>query len=78
MADHTHNHKRGAPGDKQGHNPVNTRPPQEYIVLIGGPTNTFNAWWSDVNLRPGLPDASRLGGFWAAPPAPPPPRALAY
>ena len=70
MAGGQHNHKRGAPGDKQGHNPVNSRPPEEYIVLIGGPTNTFNAWWSDVNLRPGHPDASRLGGFWAAQPAP--------
>lgn len=70
MSDGKFQHKRGAPGDKGGHNPVNTRPPQEHLVIIGGPTNTFNAWWSYVTLRPGVVNRSRYEGFWAAQPKP--------
>lgn len=36
----TKNFKRG----KEHHNPVNTPLPDEYIVLVGGPTNTFNGY----------------------------------
>ncbi|HEY3244330.1 MAG TPA: hypothetical protein VGM03_13370 [Phycisphaerae bacterium] len=66
MAGNKFSHKRGAPGDDSGHNPINSRPAQEYIVIVGGPTNTFNAWWSYVDLRAG----SGSNGFWAAQPAP--------
>ena len=70
MAGEQYRHKRGAPGDNGGDNPLNSRMPQEYIVIVGGPTNTFNAWWSYVDLRDGLQDRSGMGGFWAAQPAP--------
>jgi len=64
MSDGKFNHKRGAPGGSQGHNPINTVLPQEYICLVGGPTNTFNAWWTNVWHK--VKDES----FWAAMPAP--------
>ncbi len=69
MAGNKHNHKRGAPGDRRGHNPINSRPPREHIAIIGGPCNSFNAWWSYVDLQPEYSDGSD-DGFWSAQPAP--------
>ncbi len=48
----TKNFKRG----KDHHNPVNTPLPEEYIVLVGGPTNTFNGYtYLDREQRKYLP-----------------------
>jgi hypothetical protein len=36
--------KRGAAGDKGGHNPINTRPPQEYLCVVGSCSNTYTGY----------------------------------
>jgi hypothetical protein len=36
--------KRGAAHDKGGHNPINSRTPEEYVCVIGSVPNTFNGY----------------------------------
>jgi hypothetical protein len=38
------NFKRGAPGDKGGHNPINSRMPEEYVCVVGSCSNTYNGY----------------------------------
>lgn len=77
MGKKKYNHKRGAPGGKGGHNPINSQPPREHIVIVGGPTNTFNAWWSLVDLKSSHPDSGE-DSFFSAQPAPRTMRELDY
>lgn len=65
----TKNFKRG--GDH--HNPVNTKLPEEYVVLVGSPTDTYKGW-ANMEGYPktvaGVPRYLREGGgthdiYWA-------------
>lgn len=52
--------KRGAPGDRGEPNPIDTPPPREYICIVGGPTNTFNGYYTTIELREGTPTPSSV------------------
>src|SRR3954451_10793119 len=53
-------------------NKLRPRPPQEYIVLVGGCTNTFNGWHSFVD------NAAGTDSIWDAMPAPHSQRDIQY
>ena len=64
---HGKNFKRGAPGDKGGHNPINSRLPEEYVCVVGSCSNTYNGYmyWEDdpkVNNWVACPDPKTLAG----------------
>jgi len=61
------NFKRGAPGDKGGHNPINSRMPEEYVCVVGSCSNTYNGYiyWEEdpkVNDWVACPNPKTLSG----------------
>lgn len=61
------NFKRGAPGDKGGHNPINSRMPEEYVCVVGSCSNTYNGYMyfeedPKVNYWVACPDPKTLSG----------------
>ena len=64
MGDPNH-FKRGADGDKGGHNPVNSRTPEEFICVIGSASNTFNGYMyvePSINDWVACPDPNNVAG----------------
>ena len=52
-------------GDGGGHNPVNTRPPEEYLCLVGGASNAWSGFvYHDPaqNKQLGMPHPRNLWG----------------
>ncbi len=59
------NAKRGSKGDSGDHNPVNTRPPEEYLALVGGASNAWSGFvYHDPaqNKTLGMPHPRNLWG----------------
>lgn len=44
MGDKDTNQKRGTPGGRKDYNPLDSRLPEEYLCVVGAPSNTFNGY----------------------------------